>query len=122
MTKREIVKKFLNGFNDSSMIQESSALLAIDYKFKNPMIELNSKADFMLLAQKMGAILKRINIIGITESENWVTVLYEFESTIQGLEKNLATEWFRIEDEEIKESLLIYDASDWRKFYAQLKE
>ena len=43
MTNEEIVTKFLNGFNNPEEIQESLALLADDYRFKNPMVELNSK-------------------------------------------------------------------------------
>ena len=47
MTNHEIAKKFLSGFNNPAQIQESFALLAEDYKFKNPMVELNSKTEFM---------------------------------------------------------------------------
>ena len=122
LTNQEVVEKFLSGFNDPSKIGESLALLAEDYKFKNPMLSLNSKAEFIALAQEMGKVLTEVNIIRTSENGNWVAVLYEFKSSVKGLESNLGTEWFLVEDEIIKESHLIYDASDWRKFYSTLKK
>ncbi|MFT6921874.1 MAG: putative SnoaL-like aldol condensation-catalyzing enzyme [Crocinitomicaceae bacterium] len=122
MTNQEIVTKFLNGFNNPEQIQESLALLADDYKFKNPMVELNSKVEFIELAKQIGAVITGIEIVHIAENGNWIAVFYEFKSSVEGLESNTGTEWFRIEDGLIKESNLIYDTSEWRKFYAQLKE
>lgn len=120
MTNQDIVIKFLNGFNNPTQIQASLDLLAEDYKFKNPMIQLNSKTEFIALAKEIGAVITGIEIINIAESNNWVGVLYEFKSTVKGLESNTATEWFKIKDGIIKESNLIYDASEWRKFYARI--
>jgi predicted SnoaL-like aldol condensation-catalyzing enzyme len=122
MTNQEIVKTFLNGFNSPTKIQESLALLADDYKFKNPMVALNSKAEFIALAQEMGKVLTGVNVIYIADNVDWVAAFYEFKSSISGLESNIGTEWFRIENGKIKESHLIYDASEWRKVYAQMKK
>lgn len=122
MTNQEIVEKFLSGFNDPSKIGESLALLAEDYKFKNPMVQLNSKVNFIALAQEMGKVLTAVNIIRISGDEDWVAVLYDFKSSIPGLESNLGTEWFKLKDGIIKESQLIYDASEWRKVYEQMKQ
>lgn len=122
MTNQEIVTTFLNGFNDSTQIQKSLDLLAGDYKFKNPMVELNSKAEFIKLAQEIGAVITGIKIINISENGNWVATFYEFKSSIPGLESNIASEWFKVENGMIKESHLIYDTSEWRKFYEQMKK
>ena len=119
MTNQEIIKKFLNGFNNPSKIQESLDLLADDYKFKNPIVELNSKTEFIKLAQEIGTVITGIDIINIVDNGNWVATFYEFKSSISGLESNTASEWFRIENGMIKESHLIYDTSEWRKFYAE---
>jgi hypothetical protein len=35
---------------------------------------------------------------------------------------NAATEWFRVVNGQIKASNLIYDASAWRKVYAQMEK
>ena len=121
MTNQEIVTTFLNGFNDQTQIYKSLDLLADDYKFKNPMVELNSKAEFIKLAQEIGAVITGINIINISENGNWVATFYDFKSSIPGLESNIASEWFKVEDGIIKESHLIYDTSEWRKFYEQMK-
>lgn len=121
MSNQEIVIKFLNGFNNPTQIQESLNLLADDYKFKNPMVELNSKTEFIKLAQEIGAVITGINIINISENGNWVATFYEFKSSIPKLESNIASEWFRVENGVIKESHLIYDTSEWRKFYEQMK-
>jgi len=120
MTNTEIVQTFLSGFNDPAKIHQSLALLAEDYQFQNPMVQLNSKEAFIGLAQEMGQVLTGVDIIRITENEEWVTVLYEFKSSLPGLERNIGTEWFRVEDGVIKASHLIYDASKWREFYAQM--
>ena len=122
MTNQEIVTTFLNGFNDPTQIQKSLDLVADDYKFKNPMVELNSKAEFIKLAQEIGAVITGINIINISENGNWVATFYEFKSSIPGLESNIASEWFKVENGIIKESHLIYDTSEWRKFYEQMKK
>ncbi len=122
MTNQEIVTKFLNGFNNPEEIQESLALLADDYRFKNPMVELNSKEEFTVLAKQIGAVITGIEIINIAENGNWIAVFYDFKSSAKGLESNIGTEWFRIEDGLIKESNLIYDTAEWRNFYAQMKE
>jgi predicted SnoaL-like aldol condensation-catalyzing enzyme len=121
MTNPEIVETFLGGFNDPSKIQGSLALLADDYHFKNPMVELHSKAEFIGLAQQIGAVLTGVNIITMASNGDWVAVHYEFTSNIPGVESNLATEWFRVEDGLIRSSHLIYDASEWRKVYAQME-
>lgn len=122
MTNREIVLKFLDGFNNPSQIQASLDLLAEDYKFKNPMVELNSKAEFIQLAQEIGTVLTGLEVIGAAEDGDWVATFYKFESSIPGLESNIASEWFRLENGMIKESRLIYDASEWRKVYAQMEK
>ncbi|HEA70361.1 MAG TPA: nuclear transport factor 2 family protein [archaeon] len=122
MTNQEIVKKFLNGFNNSAKFKESLDLLADDYKFKNPMVELNSKVEFTKLAQEIGKVITGIEIIHTSENGNWVATVYNFKSSIPGLESNIASEWFRLENGIIKESHLIYDASEWRKFYEQMEE
>lgn len=122
MTNQEIVTKFLNGFNNPEQIQESLVLLADDYRFKNPMVELNSKEEFIVLSKQIGAVITEIEIINIAENGNWIAVFYDFKSSVKGLESNTGTEWFRIEDGLIKESNLIYDTAEWRNFYAQMKE
>lgn len=117
MTNQEIVIKFLNGFNNPEQIQESLALLADDYKFKNPMVELNSKAEFIALAKEISEALTGVKLISSAEKGDWVATYYEFKSSIPGLESNTASEWFRLEKGVIQESILIYDASKWRKVY-----
>lgn len=118
----KIVVKFLDGFNNPEKIQESLDLLSDDYKFKNPLVSLNSKAEFIQLAQQIGAVLTGVNVIEVAGSGDWVAAYYEFTSAIPGVESNLATEWFRIEKGLIVESRLIYDASEWRKVYAKMGE
>ncbi len=122
MSNQKVVKTFLNGFNDPSKITASLDLLADNYKFKNPMVELNSKTEFIALAKEIGSVITGINIISTAENGNWVAAYYEFKSSIPGVESNLATEWFRIENGKIKESHLIYDASEWRKIYAKMEK
>lgn len=120
MTNKEIVTKFLNGFNNPSQIKDSLSLLAEDYKFSNPLTKLYSKDEFIGLATEISSVLNGIDILQIANHDNWVGVFYEFKSTIPGLETNLASEWFRVEKGFIKESHLIYDASEWRKVYEQM--
>lgn len=122
MSNKAIVEKFLEGFNDPEKIQESLALLADDYKFKNPMVALNSKAEFIALAQEISQVLTGVRIIQAAENGDWVGVYYEFKSSVPGLESNMATEWFRLKDGIIQESHLIYDASEWRKVYAAMEK
>ena len=122
MTNQQMVTKFLNGFNNQEEIQESLALLSDDYRFKNPIVELNSKVEFIELAKQIGAVITGIEIINIAEKGNWIAVSYNFKSSVKGLESNTGTEWFRIEDGLIKESILIYDTAVWRKIYAQMEE
>jgi predicted SnoaL-like aldol condensation-catalyzing enzyme len=121
MTNQEIVIKFLDGFNNPAQIHESLNLLADDYRFKNPMVELNSKTEFISLAQEIGKVLTGVNIISSAENGEWVAVYYEFTSSIPEVESNLASEWFRLENGLIKESHLIYDASKWRKIYEKME-
>jgi|GEM_PF-1445391 len=121
MSNEDTVRKFLNGFNDPSKIQESLDLLADDYRFKNPMVELHSKAEFIPLAQNIGAVLTGVELTRTAAHGEWVAAFYIFKSEIPGVQVNHATEWFRLEDGMIKESHLIYDASAWRKVYADMQ-
>lgn len=120
LSNQEVVEKFLNGFNDPAKIPESLALLADDYRFKNPLVELHSKAAFIELAQEIGQVITEVNLIRSSESGSWVATYYEFKSAIPGLESNIASEWFRVEGGIIQESYLIYDASEWRKVYDRI--
>lgn len=122
MTNQKVVEKFLGGFNDPSKIQESLALLADDYEFTNPMLQLKSKTEFIALAQEMVKVLTGVNLIQIAEMGDWVATYYEFKSSLPGLESNIASEWFRVRDGIIQQSHLIYDASEWRKVYEQMEE
>ena len=120
MSNAETVEKFLNGFNNTEEIMASLALLADDYQFKNPMVELHTKAAFIALVQELSKVLTGVNVIRISQHGDWVATYYEFKSSIPGLESNYGSEWFRVENGLIRESHLIYDASEWRKVYAQL--
>lgn len=121
MTNQEIVTRFLNGFNNPQHIGESWALLAGDYKFKNPMVALGSKTEFIALATEMAKVLTGVKLISTAENGNWVATHYIFQSAIPGLENNHAAEWFRLEKGIIRESVLIYDASQWRKVYENIQ-
>lgn len=121
MSNQEVVETFLNGFNDPTKIQASLDLLTDDYEFENPMVHLTSKAEFIGLAVEMGKVLTGVEIQNIASSGEWVAVSYIFKSEIPGLESNFATEWFKVENGKITESRLIYDASEWRKVYAQME-
>jgi len=122
MTNQEIVKKFLNGFNNPVQIQKSFALLADNYHFTSPTDENNSKVEFMTAAKEIAKILTGIEIKKLAVNNNWVAVNYIFTSSIKGLENTSGTEWFRVENEKIQESHLNYDASDWRKVFAKMSE
>ena len=122
MANQEVVLTFLQGFNDPTKIQESLALLADDYSFKNPVVELHSKVEFISLATEMAKVLTAVNVIHTAANGNWVAAYYEFTSNIPGLESNMASEWFRVEDGKIRESHLIYDATEWRKVYEQIEK
>ena len=122
MTNPAIVETFLEGFNDPTKIGKSLSLLADDYHFKNPMVELDSKEAFIALAHEIGQVLTGVEIIRMAGDGEWVAVSYIFKSELPGLERNAATEWFRVVDGQIKASHLIYDASEWRKVYAQMEK
>ena len=122
MTNETIVKTFLQGFNEPTKIGASLALLADDYHFKNPMVELDSKASFIGLAKEIGQVLTGVDIIRIAGEGEWVAASYIFKSSIPGVEENHATEWFWVMGGQIKASHLIYDASEWRKIYAQMEK
>lgn len=120
MTKTEIVQTFLRGFDQPEEINASIALLADNYQFKDPTVERNSKVEFLETAKELAKILTGVEIIRIAENEAWVSVFYNFKSNIKGLENNYGCEWFRVEDGLIQESQLVYDASEWRKVFAQM--
>jgi len=120
MTNTKIVKTFLAGFNNPEQLPESIALLADNYKFKDPIVEYQSKEEFLVAAQELGKILTGVDIINIAENGEWVAVLYNFKSDIKGLENNFGSEWFRLENGLIQESQLVYDATEWRKVFAQM--
>lgn len=122
MTNTAIVQKFLEGFNHPEKIQTSLALLADDYHFKNPLVELHTKTEFIALAQGISQVLTGLDILHTAENGEWVAVSYEFKSSLPGLERNLASEWFRLKNGIIQESHLIYDASEWRKVYATMEK
>jgi len=117
MTNQEIVTKFLNGFNHPEQMQASLDLLAEDYQFQNPMVQLQTKAEFIALAKEIGKVLTGIHVIRMAENGEWVAVFYEFTAALP----NTATEWFQIKGGLIQASHLIYDASEWRKLYAQME-
>ncbi|MDF1696252.1 MAG: nuclear transport factor 2 family protein [Saprospiraceae bacterium] len=121
-SNKDIVLKFFDGFNNPSKIQESIDLLADDYTFTNPITKVNSKADFISLAMEIGKVVSGVKIINAVENGNWVATFYEFTSDIPGVESNFASEWFRLENGVIMESHMIYDASEWRKIYAQMNQ
>ena len=111
MTNKEIVKKFLEGFNDKTKIEASLACLADDYRFKDPMVEHHSKQEFLKTAQEIGSLLEGVHIHRLAEDGDWVGVFYEF--IIAG-KSHRASEWFRLEDGMIKESTLMYDPTPIR--------
>lgn len=122
MTKEVIVTTFLRGFDQPSKILESFALLADNYHFTSPTDENNSKSEFIESAKEVAKVLTGVEIKKVAVSGNWVAVNYVFKSSIKGLENTSGTEWFRVENGKIQESHLNYDASEWRKFFENMKE
>ncbi len=122
MTNIKIVEIFLSGFNNPKKLPEAIALLADDYKFKDSTKENHSKAEFLETAKELVKVLTGIEIIKMAENNESVADLYNFKSNIEGLENNLGSEWFRIENGLIKESQLVYDATKWWKVFAQMKD
>ncbi len=121
MTNTEIVQTFLAGFNNPEKLPESLALLADSYHFKDPIAEQNSKAEFIEAAKELGKVLTGVEILKIAENGQWVGVFYNFKSNIPGLENNMGSEWFRVENGLIQESELVFDATEWRKVFAQMQ-
>ena len=121
MTKATIVTKFLSGIIDPSKITESFALLTDDYHFTDPMGTINSKAEFIEYSKEIAAVLTGIEVIRLAVNDNWVAVNYIFNSSIKGLEVNKGYEWFRVEDGKIHESHLLFDATEWRKVFENMK-
>ncbi|TYA71623.1 hypothetical protein [Seonamhaeicola marinus] len=120
MTPQDIVIKFLNGFNNPEHIQESIDLLTDDYSFKNPFVNLNSKEAFLELAKSISQVITEVNILATNTNGTSVAVIYEFKSALPGVENNIASEWFETENNMIKSSILIYDATNWHKVYANM--
>ena len=75
MDNQTIVETFLHGFNDPTKIPGSLALLADNYKFSNPMVDLRSKAEFIGLAQEIGKVVTGVELISIAENGSWVGTL-----------------------------------------------
>ncbi len=121
MTNIETVKKFLNGFNNLSKIQKSLDLLTNEYHFTSPTGNSYSKTEFIGAVQELAKVLTGVDIKKIAVSDNWVAVNYVFKSSIKGLEMTLGNEWFRVENGKIQESHLIYDASEWRKVFDEMR-
>lgn len=121
MSNEDTVRTFLTGFNDPAALDASFALLADDYTFENPMVQTHSKAEFIPLARGISAALTEVEILHVAETGDWVAAFYLFKSEIPGVEVNRATEWFRVRDGLIRESHLVYDASQWRKVYAEME-
>jgi hypothetical protein len=118
----KIVETFLSGFNNPEKLPEAIALLADDYKFKDPTKEDHSKAEFLETAKELAKVLTGVEVIKIAENDESVAVLYNFKSNIEGLENNLGSEWFTLENGLIKESQLVYDATEWRSVFAQMND
>ncbi|MDW3649313.1 MAG: nuclear transport factor 2 family protein [Bacteroidia bacterium] len=118
----QIVERFFEGMNDPSKIQASLDLLTDDYAFKNPLVELKSKPEFIALVGEIGKVVTGVKLKHIAENDqDEVVVLYEFTSSLPGMESNFATEWFWIKDGKIVASHMIYDTTEWRKVYAQME-
>ncbi len=122
MTKEAIVTTFLMGFDDPSKITESINLLADSYHFTSPTGNSNSKAEFLEEAKAVSDMLTGLVINKIAVNGNWVAVNYTFKSEIKGLEITTGNEWFRVENGKIQESHLIYDASEWKKVFENMKK
>lgn len=122
MTNESIITTFLNGFDDTSKITKSLSLLADDYHFTSPTNALYSKIEFIEEAKNVAKVLTGLKINKIAVNGNWVAANYTFMSAIKGLENTTANEWFRVENGKIKESHLIYDASEWRKVFESVKQ
>ncbi|MEL6254867.1 MAG: nuclear transport factor 2 family protein [Bacteroidota bacterium] len=119
----QIVEKFFEGMNDPSKIQASLDLLTDDYAFKNPLVQLKSKGEFIALAGEIGKAVTGVKLKYIAENDqNEVVVLYEFTSSLPGMESNFATEWFWLKDSKIIASHMIYDTTEWRKVYTQMEK
>ena len=100
---------------------ESLVLLADTYKFKGPIVQYNSKTEFIAAAKELGKILTGVQILKIAENGNTVGIMYNFKSDIPHLENNIGSEWFLTENGLIQESELVFDATEWRKIFAANK-
>lgn len=119
MTNKEIVTKFLEGFNDPNQLDGALTLLAKDYCFNGPMSNASNREEFTIIAKQLSALLKGLKVLRIMEDGDWVSVGYEFYTDLPDLERTHGSEWFMLENELIKESHLVYDATGFNKLYEQ---
>ena len=69
-------REVFRGMNDPSKIQASLDLLTDDYVFKNPLVQLKSKVEFIALAGEIGKVVTGVNVKHIASNEKGEVVVF----------------------------------------------
>lgn len=109
MDNRDIALEYIKSFCNAN-INALETLLADDLQFKGPFHTFNSSKDYLESLRNDPPEKCQYNILSITENRESVVLFYEYLKSDRTI---LIAQMFKINDQKIKDILLVFDAREF---------
>ena len=111
MTASEVFNNYLSAFGSNDM-ERARALVADDFSFDGPMLQVQGKDAFFEAMSGLPSIMKGHKILKQFEDGDEVCSIYDFEiETPAGSGSVTMSEWCTVEDGQLKSARLLFDTA-----------
>ena len=110
MTNRDLALEFLKCYCAGD-VDGVAATLAPQLRFKGPLLECDSRDDYVAALKRNPPVPGACRLLGISEGPNTVSVFYDYEAEAGVL---TVAQLFGLRDERIAEILVVFDSHGLR--------
>jgi predicted SnoaL-like aldol condensation-catalyzing enzyme len=111
MTSTDVFRAYLERFTGGD-VEGAAELLADDFTFRGPMVQTDSKAEFLASTTPVAAVARGVKIHHAWADGDDVCMIYDFEiETPAGAGSVLMAEWAVIRDGKLVSSRLVFDTA-----------
>ena len=110
-TASEVFNDYLSAFESGDM-DRARALVADDFSFEGPMLQVDGKDAFFEAVSGLASIIKGHTILKQFEDGDEVCSIYDFEiETRAGAGSVTMSEWCRVRDGRLTSARLVFDTA-----------
>ena len=114
-TPAQVFDDYLSAFTSGDM-EAAQSLIADDFSFAGPMLQVTGKEEFFAGASQLLPIMRGYRMLRQWEDGDEVCSIYEFKiETPAAAGAIVMTEWCKVREERLASSRLVFDTAAFNK-------